>query len=112
MTNKNYESGRRFEYRVKQYLEKYGFLVMRTAGSHSPFDLMAVNTSWVLLIQCKYGAMVSKQTRETMRDYQDKYPVECIIAHAKKREPISFYSWEIVDSTKPSVKEWKKIDWV
>jgi len=33
MVNKNYVNGRRFEYKVKKYLEKMGFLVMRTAGT-------------------------------------------------------------------------------
>jgi hypothetical protein len=32
----NYARGRRFEYRAKCFLEKQGFIVFRTAGSHSP----------------------------------------------------------------------------
>ncbi len=31
--------GRRFEYSVEKYLETEGWIVMRTAGSHGPFDL-------------------------------------------------------------------------
>lgn len=36
-----YESGRAFEYRVRRYLEKRGLKVIRSAGSHSPVDLLA-----------------------------------------------------------------------
>jgi len=38
----NYIRGRNFEYRVKKLLEKKGYIVFRTAGSHGLFDLIAV----------------------------------------------------------------------
>lgn len=77
MVNKNYVNGRRFEYKVKKYLEKMGFLVMRTAGSHSPFDLVAVEsynkglvtstTSIILFVQCKNR----KPTKQERIDFTD-----------------------------------------
>lgn len=48
----NYERGRAFEYRVKQYLEKQGYFVVRSAGSHFP-DLIAVKHGKVLAIEVK-----------------------------------------------------------
>jgi len=42
MTNKNYVSGRRKEYRIKKKLEKEGWIVIRSAGSHSFADLIAI----------------------------------------------------------------------
>ena len=54
MTNKNYVSGRAFEYRRKEAWEAKGYQVIRSAGSHGPFDLIAFH--WerpVELIQCK-----------------------------------------------------------
>lgn len=54
MPNKNYLSGRRFEYARKQVWERDGFAVMRTAGSRGFYDLIAVaNNASVNLIQCK-----------------------------------------------------------
>jgi len=48
----NYERGRAFEYRVKQYLEKQGYFVVRSAGSHFP-DLIAIKFGKVLAIEVK-----------------------------------------------------------
>jgi len=59
MSNKNYVKGRAFEYKTKKEYEKKGYLVFRTAGSHSVADLIAVPPiSWThewnpILIQCK-----------------------------------------------------------
>lgn len=53
MKNRNYVKGRRLEYEVKQYLMQKGWFVVRSAGSHSPFDLIAIKDGVVSLIQCK-----------------------------------------------------------
>lgn len=49
----SYKKGRQFEYRVKRDLEQKGYFVIRSAGSHSPFDLIAFSQEGVLFIQCK-----------------------------------------------------------
>ena len=48
----NYERGRVFEYRVKRYLERQGYFVVRSAGSHFP-DLIAVKNGEVLAVEVK-----------------------------------------------------------
>jgi hypothetical protein len=57
MPNRNYRKGRAYEYEIKKRYEKLGYTVFRTAGSHSPADLIAVKNIMsrleVLLIQCK-----------------------------------------------------------
>ena len=64
ISNKNYVKGRAFEYQIKKLFEKKGFMVFRTAGSHSPADLIAFTKleDWFrnkelgyvpILIQCK-----------------------------------------------------------
>lgn len=57
-----YAKGRRFEYQTMHKLEQQGFIAMRTAGSHSPFDIIAINpaTQKILLIQCKAGTITDK----------------------------------------------------
>lgn len=42
MPNKNYITGRAYEYKAKKLLEEEGYTVIRAAGSHGPWDLMAV----------------------------------------------------------------------
>ena len=50
----NYERGRAFEYARKKHYEDNGYLVVRSAGSHSPFDLVAFHAWQVpIAIQCK-----------------------------------------------------------
>jgi Holliday junction resolvase len=53
MVNKNYVSGRRFEYTIKKALEKLGWIAIRSAGSHSPFDIIAIKEDKILLLQLK-----------------------------------------------------------
>jgi len=77
MPNSNYNKGRAFEYRVKHYYERAGFFCARTAGSHSPADLIAwreVPTSHgvdVVLIQCKRG---KKKSYAAAKDELRKIP--------------------------------------
>jgi Holliday junction resolvase len=49
----NYTSGARIEYKAMHELEKEGYLVIRAAGSHGAFDLVALGRNRVRLIQCK-----------------------------------------------------------
>ena len=61
MANLSYSRGRRFEYRVRDWLKAHGFeLVIRSAGSKTPWDIVAlrqgVGDPWqaqVWLVQCK-----------------------------------------------------------
>lgn len=41
MPNRNYERGRAYEYKAKQQLEAEGYTVIRAAGSHGRWDLLA-----------------------------------------------------------------------
>jgi Holliday junction resolvase len=49
----NYRKGYNFERECKELLEKEGYFVVRSAGSHSPFDLVAFNENETLLLQLK-----------------------------------------------------------
>lgn len=48
--------GIRQEYKVKKFLESKGYYVVRSAGSHGIYDLVAIGETDVLLIQLKYGS--------------------------------------------------------
>ena len=54
MANKNYIKGRRLEYEVMKALAEEYPVVMRTAGSHGMFDVIAVGRD-TLFIQVKSG---------------------------------------------------------
>jgi Holliday junction resolvase len=51
-----YLKGRRYEYLVKDKLEKEGYIVIRASGSHGKWDLVAVHPVLkdIRLIQIKY----------------------------------------------------------
>lgn len=58
--NSNYRRGRAFEYRVKKYLEEKGFSVIRSAGSHGKYDLVAFHNGVVIALQLKSGSSANK----------------------------------------------------
>jgi len=49
----NYAKGRTFEYARMKVWEEKGYQVIRSAGSHGPFDLVAFRANEVHFIQCK-----------------------------------------------------------
>lgn len=53
MKTTNYIKGRRREYMLVKYFKDKGYLAIRTAGSHSPFDVIAVDSTNIFLCQLK-----------------------------------------------------------
>ena len=60
LSNRNYISGRTFEYRVLYYFRKLGFYCLRAYGSKGLYDIIAIPPqrkehfhNYPLLIQCK-----------------------------------------------------------
>ena len=67
----NYSRGADFERRVQRYFEKLGYLVIRSAGSHSPIDLSAMKSGEISLIQCKIDGVLSVAERKQLADMAD-----------------------------------------
>lgn len=55
MPNRQYESGRRFEYRVVKDLTARGYKCKRTPGSKGVYDVEAVGAGYTLYVQAKFG---------------------------------------------------------
>jgi Holliday junction resolvase len=64
----NYSRGANFERRVQRYLEKQDWFVIRSAGSHSIIDLVALSGGEVKLIQCKIDGVLSSAEREQLHE--------------------------------------------
>lgn len=78
MANRNYTSGRRFEYEVATRYREEGYEVMRTAGSHGLFDLIAIKPGrHVDLIQCKVTTSPATAAR-LLREFKENPPIEGI----------------------------------
>lgn len=69
----SYVKGRYYEYRVKSLLEKCGYIVFRSAGSHGLFDLIAINpnTKIILFIQVKKNKVVDENIRKVKEIFKN-----------------------------------------
>ena len=75
-----YARGRAFEYRVKKFYESKGFFVVRSAGSHSPVDLIAFHYAGVWFIQCKLTGKFSRKDSEELCSLARKYHAIPVLA--------------------------------
>lgn len=62
MPNKNYQRGVRLEREVMQIFKKHGYSVARTAGSHSPFDVVLFKETEQLKRECRVLVLVQCKT--------------------------------------------------
>lgn len=78
----HYSRGRAYEYKAKQQLEAEGYTVIRAAGSHGPYDLIAFRGSQpVRCIQVKRtkapgGVKALLGKWQPMQAYSDTHYVE------------------------------------
>ena len=69
--NTNYRRGVRAEYKAKKLLESTGYTVIRAAGSHGMFDLVALSRLGGRAIQIKTGsARVTPLEREAIKIFR------------------------------------------
>ena len=62
----NYATGARIERLARDVLRRYGYYVVRSAGSKGAFDLVAWNREEVKFIQCKKSGAFGKGDFEKM----------------------------------------------
>jgi len=74
----NYRKGRKYEYYWKNKLESQGYVVLRTAGSHSFADLIAISSEKeeILFIQIKTfrKTITPKQIQSLFKKESKKVP--------------------------------------
>ena len=78
MPNKNYVKGRKKEYLICKRLRDTGWdIVQRSAGSHSPIDIFAIDkeSRLIKLIQAKPEGFNSKKIEENFKWLSGKYTV-------------------------------------
>jgi len=81
MPRNSYRKGVRYEYYVKQKLEEKGYLVVRTAGSHGPFDLIALDTEKreILLVQVTKRKSLPAELKRKLASLAGTYAVKPIV---------------------------------
>jgi Holliday junction resolvase len=87
-----YEKGRTFEYKIKTYLTRRGYFVVRAAGSHGPADLVAVRKGQrPVFVQCKKGsATVGKEEHNELFRAALQAGARAVIAVSEDRKPTVF----------------------
>jgi Holliday junction resolvase-like predicted endonuclease len=75
-----YRRGRAYEYKVKKQLEREGWTVLRTAGSHGLFDLIAINPPGHSIVRMAPDAIGVR-----MRNEGDIKLIQCKTGKTKKR---------------------------
>jgi Holliday junction resolvase len=76
-----YRKGARYEYYVKQLLEEKGYLVVRTAGSHGPFDLIAIDKEKreILLVQVTKRRYLPAELKRRLASLAGTYAVKPVV---------------------------------
>ncbi len=84
MPNKNYVKGRKYEYDIVHLMRDKGYLAFRSAGSHSPVDVVAIDgkNKIIKLIQCKPKSMSEKakqRLEEANKDLNGVFNVRFVV---------------------------------
>lgn len=79
----SYKKGRRFEYKVRDYLISKGFFVVRQAKSAFP-DLLAINKGICHAIECKVNKYLSKKEKEGLAKLYKEHRIFPWLAYQKK----------------------------
>jgi len=81
MPNANYVKGRKKEYKIVNQEKAKGNIAFRSAGSHSPIDVISIDTQKkiIRLIQCKpdnLNCHQAQKLREKNKDLNGKFWVK------------------------------------
>ncbi len=76
MPNKKYEHGREREYRLMAKLRKEGWFCIRSSGSHTPIDIIALKRGSIRFIQSKKTGYLSPQERKEKEDLERELGIE------------------------------------
>ncbi len=94
--NSNRTRGRKFEYRIRDLLQKNGWIVFRSAGSHTSADLIGVKPGpKVILVQTKATEelYLSPSEKADLASYKTELGAVPLVIHRKGRKwRIHFYT--------------------
>lgn len=91
MASKGYQLGYDFEVRVKKYLEADGWYVVRSSGSHSPIDLLAVKLNEQPIgIQCRRTERLSKAEDAELKKLGATYGFRPLLVYRLPDKSIEF----------------------
>lgn len=77
----NYDAGRRFEWAIRDDLRANGYDVVRSAGSKSKIDLLAIKPQQVIFLQCKRNGLCPPTERTELRRLADLIHALPVVAY-------------------------------
>lgn len=86
----HYQRGVRLEHAVRTALRADGFEVIRSAGSKSKVDLVAVKTGALVFVQCKLDGRCSPAERAELYRLAGLVGAVPVVAAKPPRTPISY----------------------
>jgi len=95
----NYSKGANFERRVRKHFEAEGWVVFRSAGSHSPADLIALKAGEVMLIQCQLNGYFTKAKKGILQILTEELNCQGCLAW-KEGKTLRLGKWNEADSIK------------
>lgn len=93
-----YARGANFEREIRNDLDGKGYFCVRSAGSHSPVDILALDEGCTLFIQAKTGGAISLADWNALYNLASRY--RCIPLVAERCDGKIKYS-EINSTLKP-----------
>lgn len=82
--HKAYKKGLNFEYLVRDYFTKKGYLVLRSPRSYGLADLVAIKKGDIKLIQCKVRGKMALDKQRSLVKLADSIGAEAILAIRKQ----------------------------
>jgi Holliday junction resolvase len=79
-----YKIGRALEYDLKRHLEQDGWRVIRSAGSHSPVDLVAFRHQCLIFLQVQKNGTLPKEKRNALALWAKEAKAIGIFAYRRK----------------------------
>lgn len=100
-----YRKGANFENQVRCILIDDGWFAIRSSGSHSVIDVMAIKLGIVWLIQCRTAGNLSGKEREELFTLAEKHKAVPILAYKSKdgivfqeiKSKIPTFHYEIIE---------------
>jgi Holliday junction resolvase hjc len=80
----HYNAGRTFEWKVRDALREDGYEVLRSAGSKTKIDLVAVKPGQLVFVQCKVNGLCAPAERSKLRDLAGMVDALPVVAYSHK----------------------------
>lgn len=108
MGNANAAKGTRFEHVVKRDLEERGYFCMRSPASKSPIDVLAVDSSDVLFVQCKTNGRLDPAEWNVLYELAMKHGGTPLLAFKPVRGGLTYH--RLIGRKDAALTRWAPID--